>query len=113
MMESDPPPSYNSVVEDQLRRRIRGGGEIQKSECDDGRPGADKRIGHSSGPTDVSSCIVDPQRSKEQVASPVSSTTMSAQQDGGQKSQVQCTSLWERFKKGLEDLALFVIQILD
>lgn len=86
-MDNDPPPSYKSVVEQDGETR-------HKDVCRHGSEG--------------------PGRSKdlETDTSKLPSTRQSNSDDAGQPEQ-RPTGLWARFKKSLEDFALFVIQVLD
>lgn len=98
-MDSDPPPSYNSVVKNnnnnQLRRRDQAGNEL--SETQGHREASDKVNSADNETTQVDgqASLGENHQHQEELQ----------RTNGG--------SLWDRFKRGMEDLALFVIQILD
>lgn len=102
-MDSDPPPSYNSVVKDD---------RLQKRE--DIVPSLDNSV---DGQKDQKLAGTSSSVAKETNSTPYNvrddSSTRSSQQEGHQLDQQRPLGLWERFKKGLEDIALFVIQVLD
>lgn len=94
-MDRDPPPSYNSVVKGQLRGR-----DDQQSAGPD-RLQADLTTSDRNG---------EPDRDGHCVEQAVRNT---GKPENSDQQQNQRTGIWDRFKKALEDLALFVIQILD
>ena len=98
-MESDPPPSYSSVVDnDQLRRRLPVQKEQQKQEIE-----RDKAMDElSKGPEEIKSRSID--------ADGPSEPDLNEQQE---RQRIEQIGLWTRFKRGLESVAMFFIQILD
>ena len=96
ILDNDPPPSYNSVVRNQpFRGRDQPGNELPDVE----------RTPREQKDKDC------PDRARDTGTSSDSQNTSPG--EDGQQQQTQHISLWDRFKKGLEDLALFVIEILD
>lgn len=114
-MDNDPPPSYKSVVEGQNRTTDQAGNSDDK-----------QRSGHSIGQRNQESReLAD---TGQIINNDIQSTNSNLRdnycnEDGNniptssqleqQLDQQRSTGLWQRFKKGLEDLALFVIQVLD
>lgn len=110
-MDRDPPPSYNSVV----RKR------------DDSQQ-ADKDLSPANFKNHNQEVAERERKNQEDTldrrggehfedstrdAQPTAGQPAELGQESGQQQQQQRTGLWERFKKGLEDAAFFVIQILD
>lgn len=166
MEKGDPPPSYNSVVQGELRRRIKPNNKTD--DADSGETGelerpasvilssqinntnentntfvaqeSDKQTGPVSQiGTDTTNPMTDPNTSNKPSAPPasmISSTVKNTNQpeinekldhtcivnNPNQSAsnsttteliETQRLNLWERFRKGLEDFAFFVIQLLD
>lgn len=82
-MDNDPPPSYNSVVE-----------------------GESGQYRISSGPAKARRKTSETGDTKE----PCETSRPDNDSEGQPEQRV---GLWTRFKKSLEDFALFVIQVLD
>lgn len=99
-MDTDPPPSYSSIVKDQLRR---GDSVVSKSKQPDEPQTKDDNILQGEEDREINTNIVN--------SNPTNSRTDSTTQSGSVEQRT--TGLWSRFKRGLEDLALFVIEILD
>lgn len=96
-MDNDLPPSYNSVVKNQLRKRNQTGNERELSEDETGLEKRDKRQEISRTGS------IDDSPKSDLHDKPI-------EQSGQIDSR---PTLWGRVKKALEDLALFVIQVLD
>lgn len=98
-MENDLPPSYNSVVENQLRKRDNLTGN-EETQPENDTPQA-KHMQHREASKIYSTD--HPRRSSLREGTP----------ENHHEQLEQRTSLWGRVKKALEDFALFVIQVLD
>lgn len=132
-LNNDPPPSYNSVISDQpeagsassqaLRRRIIPRASLEDSNQDKEKKPADEVELDSDNSNErshqnptappfaedkpergLSGCI--PQGQQQHQSMPTRSG-QDLESDGPR------TGLWHRFKQGLEDIAMLVIQILD
>lgn len=96
-MENDLPPSYNSVVKNQLRRRNQTGNDKIASESDASLAKQEDRVRVSRTSSIDHSTRAD-------------SLDEASEQSRSHDSR---PSFWGRVKKALEDVALFVIQVLD
>lgn len=148
-MDSDPPPSYNSVVVSdrqqlELRRRDRQAGNEPSetsallgrrtnaydrdttklhNQADSGatcKPTGNQQIGdggdyNAAASSSTSAILTNTTSGNTNDNNSGSLITPNSNDYGGLQVQEpeQRTTSWGRFKKGLEDLALFVIQILD
>lgn len=129
-LDSDPPPSYNSVigqtesieppqdpVPSSLRRRLRP--EDETHERADGDETNNQMHNDQLGPLADQESPRDHQEDEQHPSDPTNSPADPSQlQRTTATSQttdeaVSRTSLWDRFKKGLEDIVMLVIQILD
>lgn len=124
-MDSDPPPSYNSVVGggEQLRRR-------PKTTTSDTN---DTNLANVDGRTDDTNSDRDTHHQTDNNLSTTYKHSIQAVKtdEGAQEKdephldefgpsqsrelpqQTQRLSAWGRFRKGLEDVVMFIIQILD
>lgn len=106
-MENDPPPSYNSVVlgDNNLKNRRTN----KQTSPDDSHDQQDKnglqRNKPSSNQEKEALRAVELGESTRQ--------TPASDQDPSSQLEEPRNGLWNRFKKCLENIALFVIQILD
>lgn len=112
-MDNDPPPSYNSVVKDQLRTRDQAAGNPDENQ----RLGQRDQEGREliEPATVVNNNIEAPDNCARDNCNNnnIGDNIPNAGREEPQVEQQRSSGLWNRFKKGLEDLALFVIQVLD
>lgn len=151
MEKDDPPPSYNSVVQAELRRRIKTPKDGENTEGNSETiPTSTASITTNATTTTNSKSMTNTNEDNDDVAPPsIGDNTHNAEDADDQSSDqpsappssdiqgekniepsvgtddsepttngdelIECPklTLWERLKKGLEDFAFFVIQLLD
>lgn len=112
MDTNDPPPSYNSVVRDGLRKRNQFSSDQEDNSTTNRNqdfsvrdPNTEPRDG------DYLPNVVEKNIAHADDELNTKSTTPNSNELEGQL--VQRSGLWDRIKKGLEDFAFFVIRLLD
>lgn len=109
-MDNDPPPSYNSVVKGPSDRAI---DQAAGNHPDDKRNQEDSDLGKTetkiNNNFDENDNSVRDNCNSNSIGDSISTSGQAEQREEHQR----LNGLWIRFKKGLEDLALFFIQVLD
>lgn len=114
-MDNDPPPSYKSVVESKNGTTDEAGNtdDRQRSGHSICQRNQDSRELAETGQIINNDIQATDNDVRDNYCNENGNNIPTSGQPEQQYDQQRPTGLWQRFKKGLEDLALIVIQVLD